>query len=273
LYFSLHGAVPGEDHPHLQSNPRVNQFNTGPPTTCIYDAGHSWTQEANNYLHEHEAVRKVTIILSSLHVDIAFILIVLFFLFLAKSARIIYLTLFFYTIRGICQGLFMFQYPKDWIFDDPGVFSLMVPYQKASDFYYSGHSGFLMMSTLEFIQMRMVSVAFLNFLLMLFTGWMLITTRAHYTIGTKRLTKMLLSAGHSQFTPTESSISTRNPAIYFSGDYLAQRKRLMSCGVFSCTSLPGSDDLLEETRFSIKLPKAGRAVICSRYLQESPSYS
>lgn len=112
-----------------------------------------------------------------------FLVIVIAFLWLAKSARIIYLTIVFYTIRGVCQALFMFQYPPDWIFDDPGLFSLMVPYQKASDFYYSGHSGFLMLSTLEFIQMRFISVAFLNFLLMLFTGWMLIATRAHYTIG------------------------------------------------------------------------------------------
>lgn len=117
-----------------------------------------------------------------------FLVIVLSFIFLARSARIMYLTIVFYSIRGVCQALFMFQYPTDWIFDDPGLFSLMVPYQKASDFYYSGHSGFLMMSTLEFIQMRFVSVAFLNFLLMLFTGWMLITTRAHYTIGRTKVT-------------------------------------------------------------------------------------
>jgi len=153
------------------------------PTKCLYDAGHEWTLNSNLYFQNHEAVRQVTIILSSLHIDITFLVIVIAFLLLAKSARIIYLTLVFYTIRGVCQALFLFQYPSDWIFDDPGLFSLMVPYQKASDFYYSGHSGFLMMSTLEFIQMRLVSVAFINFLLMLFTGWMLITTRAHYTIG------------------------------------------------------------------------------------------
>ena len=121
--------------------------------------------------------------MSSLAIDLVFIYLMIQFVIHAKNARIIYAVAIFYGIRAVCQSLFLFQYSDIWLFDDPGFFSIIVPYGKASDFYFSGHSGFLLISTFELIHMKMVGLAFLNFLSMLYTGWMLVATRAHYSIG------------------------------------------------------------------------------------------
>ena len=92
-------------------------------------------------------------------------------------------TSIFSSIQCVVRALFTFQYSSDWLLDGPGSFNLIVNYQKASDFYYPGHSGFLMMSTPEFIQMRWILVAFINLLFMLYTAKMSTINRGHYTSG------------------------------------------------------------------------------------------
>lgn len=152
-------------------------------TKCLYDTVQESFKPANMYLSTHPIFRRVVVILSSLLIDIVFLYILIYFAIKAKTARIIYAVALFYGIRAICQNLFLFQFPSNWIFSDPGFFSLVVPYGKTSDFYFSGHSGFLMMSTIELIHMKQIWVAFINFVSMLYTGWMLTATQAHYSIG------------------------------------------------------------------------------------------
>lgn len=162
---------------------RVFKFEQAPIPECIYDTVHESTSPTNQYLIDHPTFRRVVIILSSVLIDIVFLFLIATFALKARTARVIYAILIFYGIRGICQSLFLFQFPPRWIFDDPGFFSIVVPYGRMSDFYFSGHSGFLMMTTLELIQMKVVWAAFLNFVSMVYTAWMLCTTRAHYSIG------------------------------------------------------------------------------------------
>lgn len=128
-------------------------------------------------------MRSFVIISSSLLMDITFIVLMAVFVFKGKTPRVAYAVIIFYGCRAICQNLFFFQFPENWIFTDPGFFSLLVPYDKTSDFYFSGHVGFLAMSTLELVHIGWVGVAFLNFVSMIYTAWMLITLRAHYSIG------------------------------------------------------------------------------------------
>ncbi len=139
---------------------------------------------SNVFLKTHPTLLRVVIIVSSLTIDLISLFILGFFIMYAKSPRIFYSIMLFYIIRAICQANFLFQYPKDNLFMDPGFFSLFVPYGQTSDFYFSGHSGFLFMTTLELIQMKWVLLAFCNFLSTLFTAWMLTATQGHYSIGT-----------------------------------------------------------------------------------------
>lgn len=164
---------------------------------------------------------KWLIILSSLFIDIAFVIIMIYYILYAKTGRIVYSVIIFYGIRGLCQGLFLFQFSPELTFSFPGIYSIMVPYGKTSDFYFSGHSGFLFMSTLEFIHMKLIGVAFLNFISMIYTGWLLVVTRAHYSIGNFffDLPKTSSSAGCLGFTPTGWAFSTRKSSPSSSGTY------------------------------------------------------
>ena len=138
---------------------------------------------SHDYLHDHRKFRDVVIILSSVTIDAIFIFILTCFVLYARSPRVVYAIGIFYGIRAFCQAIFLFEFPKGIMFDDPGFFSITVPYGPTSDFYYSGHSGFLFLATIELIQMKLVLLAFINFLSTLYTAWMLLATRAHYSIG------------------------------------------------------------------------------------------
>lgn len=138
---------------------------------------------SNMYLKEHHTLLRVVIIASSLGIDLVSFFILGFFIMFAKSPRVFYSIMIFYILRGFCQAFFLFEYPKGNLFQDPGFFSVFVPYGVTSDYYFSGHSGFLFMTTLELIQMKYIGLAFLNFLSTLYTGWMLTATQAHYSIG------------------------------------------------------------------------------------------
>lgn len=161
------------------------------------------------WLKNHPFTLRWVIILSSVGIDGVFLFLMVSFIMYARTARIIYSILIFYGIRGICQALFLFQYSDEWLFNDPGFYSLIVPYGKASDFYFSGHSGFLFITTLELIQLKFVGLAFLNFLSMLYTGWMLVATRAHYSIGKSGSPQISSSAGSSASTPSAWVTSTK----------------------------------------------------------------
>lgn len=142
-----------------------------------------YLEKHNEFLFSNQKTRDWIIIISSFLIDVALMFVAYFFWRDGKTARVMNSMLVFYVIRAICQLLFMMQYPEKWCFEDPGFFSVVVPYGKMSDFYFSGHSGFLLMATLELIHMKMIGLAFLNFLSTIYTAWMLLATRAHYSIG------------------------------------------------------------------------------------------
>jgi len=143
-----------------------------------------YLERQNEFFFQHRSIRNWIIVVSSFLIDAALVFVTFFFWRDGKTARIMNSLLVFYAVRGILQSVFMMQYPEKWCFEDPGFFSIVVPYGKSSDFYFSGHSGFLLMATIELIHMKLIGLAFFNFLSTLYTAWMLVATRAHYSIGT-----------------------------------------------------------------------------------------
>lgn len=65
---------------------------------------------------------------------------------------------------------------------DPGLFSLTVPYHDTNDFYYSGHIGTCMLITLEYYSAKWYKMTIFN-LFILINQWVcLMLLRAHYVI-------------------------------------------------------------------------------------------
>ena len=55
----------------------------------------------------------------------------------------------FYGIRMVIQNVFLMKKPAGYIWEYPGFPSLVVPYGPTNDFFYSGHMGGSVISTLE----------------------------------------------------------------------------------------------------------------------------
>jgi len=108
-----------------------------------------------------------------------------------KSWRLPLALAMFYLLRLILQKLFLMRYPDGYLWEYPGFPSLVVPYGKTNDFFYSGHAGGALVMTLEFrtlatslvrhrIFMRTLQIfGILTIILQLF---LMIFLRGHYTI-------------------------------------------------------------------------------------------
>jgi len=97
----------------------------------------------------------------------------------------------FYGLRMILQKCFLMRYPEGYLWDYPGFPSLVVPYGKTNDFFYSGHCGGALIMTLEYRSLAKVLYKHRLFLrVMQIFGYMtivlqiflMIFLRGHYTI-------------------------------------------------------------------------------------------
>lgn len=93
----------------------------------------------------------------------------------------------FYITRSILQGIFTFRYIYGtyWIY--PGFPSLVVPYGDSADFYYSGHTGFMVMFVLFLRRYRYYYCSYIALGATLIMMQTLIIFRLHYSIGTFEL--------------------------------------------------------------------------------------
>ena len=117
---------------------------------CIYDASLTWSSPINRFLEAHPTLKRILIIYSSLLMDLQFFMIMTTFVCLAKNVRFPLIFVSFYLLRGILQSLFIFSFPKDYIWGHPGIFSLTISYARTSDFFYSGHVGSSVLCFFEF---------------------------------------------------------------------------------------------------------------------------
>ena len=71
---------------------------------------------------------------------------------------------------------------KGFIWEDPGVPSLTVPYHDTNDFFFSGHVGASAIWMFEYHASGYKFMAFACFLIMWLEGFMLTVYRTHYII-------------------------------------------------------------------------------------------
>jgi hypothetical protein len=129
----------------------------------------------------HEKLRDALMIVGSGFIDIIFVLTLGYWVFHGKSSRMIIAFLIFYGTRAIIQNIFWSPFPEFFWWENPGIPSLVVPYGRGSDFFFSGHSGFLVICLREwgyngYKKMR-------NFIILVlgYTMFILLTYRIHYS--------------------------------------------------------------------------------------------
>lgn len=153
-----------------------------PKAVCLYDRLQNWSGPLNSFLLQSSLARHAAIFLTSFYIDCIVIYFMYNWIKTAKTPRLLFSVLLFYGIRALWQGIFSFQFPAGVAFDYPGFPSLMVPYGYTSDFYFSGHVGFLVILTLELSHWKSKSLALINWIAVVLVGIVLLATRGHYSI-------------------------------------------------------------------------------------------
>lgn len=99
-----------------------------------------------------------------------------------NTGRLLYSTAAFYVMRNIIQRFVVFPFPSGFFWEDPGFPSLTVPYGRSSDFFWSGHCGFLMLVACEWFVNKRYYMFALTCVINLYMAIVMIGFRIHYTV-------------------------------------------------------------------------------------------
>ena len=113
---------------------------TLPEGVVIGDGVHDVLTGANQYLHDNPAAANALLISSSAVIDALGIFLLGASIF-GKTVRPFLGLLLLFGMRQICQLLCALPPPSGIIWRDPGVPTLLVTYDVATDFFFSGHTG------------------------------------------------------------------------------------------------------------------------------------
>lgn len=119
---------------------------------CIDDPSHDYFNDLNRRVNTDHSFANLLQISSSLLMDFIFLSLYVYWVLNVKTGRPIYAIGLFYLIRGLTQATVTLRYPEGYLWEDPGVPSLVVPYGRSSDFFFSGHCGFLNLCALEWLR-------------------------------------------------------------------------------------------------------------------------
>ncbi len=115
-------------------------------------------------------------------VDLTFLATFGYWTIFGKNARLPFSLGLFYVIRAVIQSIWYSPFPDGYYWFSPGFPSLVVPYGRGSDFFFSGHSGFIMICLLEWHRIGKKAMRNLVLIPMIYTVITLLVYRIHYSI-------------------------------------------------------------------------------------------
>jgi len=116
---------------------------------CIVDFVQNWFSGVNEFILNNAAWRNALQIICSAFMDLMFLGTGAFWITRGSSSRLVVTTIIFYLVRAVVQSLWWSPFPEGFTWYDPGLPSLVVPYGKGSDFFFSGHIGFVVICATE----------------------------------------------------------------------------------------------------------------------------
>jgi hypothetical protein len=139
--------------------------------------------DVTNYISQNLNLRDFLLISGSNLLDIFFLSFLIAFVKMGTSWRAITNFILFFGIRNLCvQSLILLEYYDTYLFQDPGFPSIVVPFQRAPDFFYSGHAGSAMILALQFEILGYVHLKYFGIFLSFYEGFVMMVTRTHYSI-------------------------------------------------------------------------------------------
>jgi hypothetical protein len=138
---------------------------------------------ATNYISQNLYIRDYLLISSSIFLDIFMVCFSIVYVCKGNSWNPLVHMGLFYGLRGVViQNIIIMQIYDTYIFEYPGFPSLIVPFFRAADFFYSGHSGCAVLLGLQLSDMGYSEMKYFGFILGIFEGMVLIVLRVHYSI-------------------------------------------------------------------------------------------
>ncbi len=158
-----------------------NLLGERPPVTKIGDAVLETLEDPNSYLRENGAAADALLITSSTVINILGVFLLGMSIF-GPTVRPFMGLLLLFGMRQICQWLCALPAPPGIIWHDPGVPGLLVTYEVANDFFFSGHTGLAVLGAVELVRFggrRWLPIAVL---IVVFEAITVLVLRAHYTM-------------------------------------------------------------------------------------------
>jgi len=130
----------------------------------------------------NEFYRDLLQIVGSELIDTVFLSLMIYWILYGKTSRLVMSQAIFYATRAILQKVYFSPFPDLYYWGTPIIPSLVVPYGKGSDFFFSGHAGFLVLCANEWHQLGKKKHRNYAIFVLLFTIFVLFTFRIHYSI-------------------------------------------------------------------------------------------
>ena len=149
---------------------------------CFDDKLFVATTPIYEYLKFNETILDFTLILGGVLEDIAITTGFVLFSLKFDTWRMIIALGSLYAVRGQLQQAYYMEFPEEYIFRFPGVYSLSVPYLKTNDFFFSGHVSLPVIVAVEFYKQKYIKLSCFCFFVSIYEGFMMIIVRGHYSI-------------------------------------------------------------------------------------------
>jgi hypothetical protein len=148
---------------------------------AIGDGVHELLAAPHDYLSDHPVAADGLLICSSAVIDAlgAFLLAASIF---GPSVRPFLGLLLLFAMRQICQWFCALPPPIGMIWHDPGWPSLLVTYDVATDFFFSGHTGLAVLGAVELARLGGRRGLVLGLVIVLFEASTVLVLRAHYAM-------------------------------------------------------------------------------------------
>jgi len=139
---------------------------------------------ANNFINTpgNEHYRDFFQAFCSFLLDVIFMITLGHWVLYGKNGRLPVSFAVFYGTRALVQAIWTTPFPEGNYWYSPGFPSLVVPYGRQSDFFFSGHSGFLVICASEWHKLKVPKLR--NFIIgtAVYTILILLIYRTHYSI-------------------------------------------------------------------------------------------
>jgi len=141
-------------------------------------------QGVNDFINRpgNELYRDLMQMICSFFVDVVFLTTFGYWVVKGKGIRLPISLGIFYVVRALVQMVWVSPFPQGFYWEAPILPSLVVPYGRGSDFFFSGHSGFLVICASEWHKIKMPKMRNFAIGVAIYTIFVLLTYRIHYSI-------------------------------------------------------------------------------------------